>query len=94
MHISQGWPHLSCRKRCSKAEAGGYETGGRLEEGEESAVDGIAAGAGMGTEGEMSLAPLLDRPSVSSNQTFFGRHSDQQENKNDCDIKTFYVGRN
>ena len=64
------------------------------EEGEESAVDGIAAGAGMSTEGEMSLAPLLDRPSVSSNKTFFGRHSDQQENKNDCDIKTFYVGRN
>ena len=38
---------------CSETQGGGYEVGGRDEEGEKSAVDGLTAGPRLGEEGQL-----------------------------------------
>ena len=54
MHLGKGGPHHPGSKGCSEEEAGGDETGGADEGGEESSVDGLPPGSWLGQERPMS----------------------------------------
>ena len=54
MHLGKGGPHHPGSKGCSEEEAGGDETGGADEGGEESSVDGLPPGPWLGQERPMS----------------------------------------